>query len=269
MISLIEILKELDLRKHYKDRKNQRVNIVRIKIPNEAYGDYNVKETNDKIISILKKEINDRLANIEEIKDIKASSKFYIGYKILKPILISNGKRYPITIYVEYQENNKKQNKQGNLYYIVVHENNIITFVLSDDLKNIELEHRIERNLETEQEILNANVRIIETSNYTYTIDLDKLYGKTQQANKKPLLNTTEYKVNMSYPKGTNFNHELYGKGIVVNTSNGTAGTGDNNGKLEWVDVDFKDVKPTLKGGKLTTIKRISPVYTKIRFNNS
>jgi len=267
MISLIEILKELGQRKHYTERKIQRTNISRIKIPDEAYGDYDVKETNNKLISILKKEILDRLNNLEKI-NIVSSFKYYVGYRVFKPILISNGKRYPIIMYVEYQERNKAKTKYGDLYYVVVNKDELITLILSSDISNTELEHRIAHNLEIEQEIRNANVKIIESSNYDYVIDLDKLYGKSQQVNKIPSKDSVEYKVNMAYRKGTSFNHKTYGEGIVVNTSNGTAGMGDARGKLDWVDVDFKNSKPVLKGGKLTTIKRISPVYTKKYFDN-
>ena len=55
------------------------------------------------------------------------------------------------------------------------------------------------------------------------------------------------------------------GKGKIVNTSNGAAGKGDANGKLDWVEVDFG--KPFLSGGKLQTVRRIPNIYTKTYFD--
>ena len=57
----------------------------------------------------------------------------------------------------------------------------------------------------------------------------------------------------------------FYHPSTIATTSNGSSGKGDTNGRLDWVDVDFK--KPFLKGGVLTTIRRIAPVYTKIYFD--
>ena len=116
MISLIELLKELGLSDHYKERKGQRGNIYKLSIPQEAYGDYNVEETNTKLIDILKNELFGRLSRIEGI-NIEASITYPVGYKIFKPVLFSNNKKYPITMYATYEEEGVIKEDSGNLYF--------------------------------------------------------------------------------------------------------------------------------------------------------
>jgi hypothetical protein len=87
MVKLIEILKELFASKHYVQRKNERGNIIKIILPKEAYAEYDITETNNKLKLVIEDELLLRLERLED-SDMDASNTFNIGYKILKPISI-------------------------------------------------------------------------------------------------------------------------------------------------------------------------------------
>ena len=265
MISLIEILKELGITDHYTERKGQRGNIQKISAPKEAYGDYNVDETNAKLIDILKTELFSRLSRIEG-SNIEASFKYFIGYKIFKPVLVNNNKEYPITMYASYEEDGVEKENSGNLYFGIIRDNKFVTLILSDDLDDIDLEKKIISHVRRKDTGTKSDVepKVLSTFDYIYKIDIDKLYGKTT-TKEIPTEDSVDYTVRTDYRKGASFSHEKYGDGVIVTTSAGSGGKGDTNGKLDWIDVDFK--KPFVKGGALTTIRRIAPVYTKVYFD--
>jgi hypothetical protein len=265
MISLIELLKELGLSDHYKERKGQRGNIYKLSIPQEAYGDYNVEETNTKLIDILKNELFGRLSRIEGI-NIEASFTYPVGYKIFKPVLFSNNKNYPITMYATYEEEGIVKEDSGNLYFGLIRDNKFVTLMLSNDIDDIDLEKKIINHIRRKNPKLKSDIepKILSTFDYIYDIDIDKIYGKTI-AKEIPTEDSVDYTVRTDYRKGASFTHKKYGEGTVATTSAGSGGKGDTNGRLDWVDVDFRI--PFLKGGVLTTIRRIAPVYTKIYFD--
>ncbi len=265
MISLVELLKELGITGHYAERKDQRGNISKISIPKEAYGEYNVGETNAKLIDILKTELFSRLSRIEGT-NIEASFKYFVGYKIFKPVLISNNKEYPITMYATYEDDGVEKENSGNLYFGLIRDNKFVTLILSDDLDDTDLEKKILSHLSRKESGTKSDVepKVLSTFDYIYKVDIDKLYGKVT-TKEIPTEDLVGYTVRTDYRKGANFTHEKYGEGTIVTTSAGSGGKGDTNGKLDWVDVDFKT--PFVKGGVLTTIRRIAPVYTKVYFD--
>jgi hypothetical protein len=266
MISLIELLKELGITKHYSERKEQRGDIYKISIPKEAYGDYNVEDTNSKLIDVLKNELFSRLSRIEGI-DINASFKYFVGYKIFKPVLVNNNKEYPITMYVSYEEGDREKENSGNLYFGIIHDNILITLILSNDISDSDLERQITAHIARKDSGMESNreSKILSTFDYLYKIDIDELFGNKTSTKEIPTEDSVDYTVRTDYRKDANFSHKKYGEGIIVTTSAGGSGKGDANGKLDWVDVDFN--KPYLKGGVLTSIRRISPVFTKVYFN--
>jgi hypothetical protein len=266
MISLIKLLKELKLTQHYSKRKKQRGDISKVSIPKEAYGNYNPEEANSKIIGNLKSELFDRLSRVEGL-DIEASFKYFVGYKIFKPILVKDNKEYPMTMYAYYEEDNIKKENSGNLYYGIVHNNAFITLILSSDIDDIDLEKQTINHLSRKGLGIRVNrePKILSTFDYTYKLDIDELFGNKVSTKETPTEDSVEYEVKTDYRKGGKFIHQKHGIGTVVNTSTGTSGKGDTNGKLDWVDVDFN--KPYLKGGVFTSIRRISPVFTKVYFD--
>lgn len=260
MIKLVNILKELFATPHYQQRKLERGNILDIMLPKEAYGDYNIDEAKSKIISLIKDELDSRLQRLEN-SDVDASKTYIIGYKILKPILVSNDKKYSIILEIEEE----KGKNSGTYYYGVINNGSFVTLILEKTDNDIDLEGKMLRHLDRENKnIKNKKTKILTYNNFVFNINLDELFGKKVEK-EIPTEDTVDYIVRTDYRKGADFVHKIYGKGTIVTTSTGVGGKGDTNGKLDWVDVDFG--KPYVSKGQLQTVRRINPVFTKIYFD--
>lgn len=260
MIKLTDLLKELTSSSHYQQRKSERGNILDIILPKEAYGDYNIDEAKSKIIQSITSELNSRLQRLENV-DVDASKTYIIGYKILKPILVSNNKDYSINIKIQ----EKKRENTGTYYYGIINDGAFVTLILEKIDNDTDLENKMLRHLERENKnIRNKKTKILTYSNFDYKINLDELFGKKIEK-EIPTEDSVDYTVRTDYRKGAEFNHKTYGKGTIVTTSTGVGGKGDTNGRLDWVDVDFG--KPYVKGGQLQTVRRINPVFTKVYFD--
>jgi len=263
MVKLIEILKELFASKHYEDRKAERSNIIKIILPKDAYVGYDMVETNNKLKLIIEDELKLRLERLEN-SDINASNAFTVGYKILKPILISNGTEYPIKMVVSSTKQNIDVENTGYLYFGIIRDNTFVTLILSDATSDSALLSRTEEHMARKG--LSKESKIFTYANFEYKINIHNLYiEKSETPKETPKEESVDYTVRTDYRKGAPFSHKQHGEGTIVNTSTGTGGKGDTNGKLDWVDVDFK--KMFVSKGVPTTIRRISPVYTKVYFD--
>ena len=280
MIKLTDLLKELFATDHYKERKVERGNILDITLSKEAYGEYDINEAKSKIISNIKNELDSRLQRLEN-SDIDASKSSIIGYKIIKPILVNKNNEYPITItaeYIIYNKNTKKpelnnegqpikKKSIGTLYYGIINDNKFITLLIEDAKNDKDLELKMLDHLKREQKnLIGKPIKILTHPNFEHEIDIDDLFGNKEKVEKEiPTENTVDYVVRTDYRKGADFVHKIYGKGTIVTTSTGAGGKGDTNGKLDWVDIDFG--KPYVSKGQLQTIRRVSPVFTKVYFD--
>jgi hypothetical protein len=263
MVKLIEILKELFASKHYVQRKNERGNIIKIILPKEAYAEYDIAETNNKLKLVIEDELSLRLERLEG-SDMDASNTFNIGYKILKPILVSNGVEYPIKMVALSTKRDTVVETTGQFYFGVIRDNTFITIILSNVKNDSDLVSQIEQHIVRKD--INRESKILTPSNFEYRINIHNLYGETSETPKEtPKEESVDYTVRTDYRKGAAFTHKQHGEGTIVNTSAGVGGKGDTNGKLDWVDVDFK--KMYVFKGVPTTIRRISPVYTKVYFD--
>jgi len=260
MIKLTDLLKELFATGHYKDRKAERGNILDIIVSKEAYGDYNIDEAKSKIISSIKNELDSRLQRLENA-DVESSKTHIIGYKILKPVLFSNNKEYPIVMEIEED----KGKNSGTYYYGIINNGSFITLILEKTDNDVDLESKMLRHLDRENKnIKNKKTKILTYNNFVFNINIDELFDKKTEK-EIPTEDTVDYIVRTDYRKGADFVHKTYGKGTIMITSTGVGGKGDTNGKLDWVDVDFG--KPYVKGGQLQTVRRINPVFTKVYFD--
>jgi hypothetical protein len=249
---LIDILKELYPTGHYKDRKKERVdNITDIYVPKEALGNFTLNQIKEPLIKYIQEIINKKLVGLESL-DMPLSKTYRIGYKFFIPVIESNGKKYPVTI--------TTLKGIGTYYYIIVKNDSLITIIISDaeDFEK-EVKDHSKRNYEGEP------IKILDIPGAVYPIDLNKVMGIEDPRREKLSIENEPYTIRTDYRKGADFEHEKYGKGKIVNTSNGTSGKGDANGKLDWVEVDFG--KPFLSGGKLQTVRRIPNIYTKTYFD--
>jgi hypothetical protein len=261
MVKLIDLLQELRPTQHYLERKIERGAILNLILPREAYGDYNPEEAKSKIIQSISTELNSRLQRLEN-SDVEASKTYIIGYKILKPILVFNNNKYPITIEIEEKDKGKVI---GSYWYGIIHDSAFITLILENAKTDADLETKMINHLDRDDKNLkNKPLKILTYNNYEYLINLDELFGKYSEK-EIPTEDSVEYTVRTDYRKGAPFTHKKHGDGTIVNTSTGTSGKGDMGGRLDWVDVDFK--KMYVSKGVPTTIRRISPVYTKVYFD--
>jgi hypothetical protein len=272
-MKLITLLKELMASTHYYDRKAERGKILNIEVPPGAAKGYSIAELKPKLTQAIIQALNSRLQRLEA-SDINSSNTFVIGYKILKPILVNGGNEYPIEMFAEYtvydKETKKPKGKKmtsGTYYYGVINNNVFVTILLENAEDDIDLEKKMIDHLKREHKDLdNKPTQILTSDSFEYRIDIDELFGNKAPVTKEiPTEDSVDYTVRTDYRKGAGFTHKQYGEGTIATTSAGSGGKGDTNGRLDWVDVDFK--KPFLKGGVLTTIRRIAPVYTKVYFD--
>jgi hypothetical protein len=252
-------LEELKLTKHYIDRKFERRNILDIpNLTQQMIGDKDVQETKKNIINQIEGELLKRLASLENIKTLPASFKEIIVYKILKPILSSQGKKYDLFFTTESTNNDAVKSYTNEYYYALIGDDSLITLVggTGDDS---EIEDKSIEHLKRTNKPIKP-IKILTLTNFEYIVSLDE---STQE---KTLINpdTLPYKLKTSYRPGTNFTHDDYGTGVVVAAASaGTrSGEPDSRGIVDWVEVDFG--KPYVAGGQLKKTRTIKNVYTSI-----
>jgi hypothetical protein len=267
---LTNYLTELFNTDHFELRTNERGNVLDIlnleKIPLKDYKSTDVKEK-------LKQNISAELKNrAEKIlgKDIPSSVPYDVGVKLLKPVLVVDGEKYPLMLFarstkeIKDKEGNVKEvievDNKGTLYFATVADNKATTLLLLDKEDDNELYFQIKKHIERKGK--DKEAKILTPSNYVYEIDLDELMGKEKEKQGPKLIDpaTLPYNVRTDYRVDANFDHEKYGTGKIVATSAGSGGKGDSRGKLDWIDVKYP--KPYLKGGKLTDIRRFEDIYT-------
>jgi hypothetical protein len=251
-------LNELELTPHYIKRKKERKYIL--DIPNlnqQMIGDRDFKETKSQIIDNIEKELISRLSNLENIRTVPLSFKETVIYKILKPILLSNGEKYDLLFTTEStDERGNKKLYTDKFYYAIISNDDIKTLmggVGNDD----DIEKKSIDFLKTNNYPL-KDTKILTFGDFEYLISLD---GKSDG---KKLIDPASlpYKLRTDYRKGADFEHKDYGKGTIVTTSSGNSGKGDNRGKLEWVEVDFG--KPYVSGGAYKTTRVVKNIYTSL-----
>ena len=251
-MKLIDILKELNLSDHYKDRKKERVDgILDLYVSKEALGNFTLSQVKESLIKHIQEVINKKLSTLET-QDIPLSKNYRIGYKFFVPVIEANGKKYPITL--------TTLEGTGTYYYVVIKDNTLVTLIISDaeDFEKEIKDH-------SKREYGDEPIKILNIPGIVYSIDLNKVMGVEAPKKEKPSEETLDYTVRTDYRKGADFEHKKYGKGKIINTSTGVGGKGDANGKLDWIDVDFG--KPFVSGGKLQTVRRIPNIYTKVYFD--
>jgi hypothetical protein len=248
-------LDELNLTKHYNDRKKERS--VILDVPNltqQMIGDNDIQTVKDQIISQTQNEISKRLTQLENIKNLPLSFREIIVYKIIKPVLSFQGKKYDLLLTTESEVNNVKKLYNDKYYYAVVEEDDIITLMggVGDDS---EIEEKTLNHLKQKNKPIKP-VKILTLSDYEYIIQLDKsvLQNITFTPNELP------YKVKTIYRPGTNFTHNKFGTGIITAAS--SYGNPDSRGIVDWIEVKYDN--PYVTGGQLKDTRRFEKLYTLI-----
>lgn len=259
MIKLINILLELAQSQHYVDRKGERGTIVDIKLPDEAYGEYDKKEAKQKIIPALQQELNKRFSMLEEA-DYQVSMQKNVAVKFFNPVITRDLKEYKVLMITGEGTKDK-----GYCYLAFVIDNNLATIypTVADtpqEIKDVVNDHE-KRELKNGRE---AAVFLPKTADVK--IDLDSLFGKEKQKAAKKDINELPYVPKTDYRVDQPFQHKQYGEGIIINTKAfdkpaGKRANPDSRGMIEWIEVRYK--KPDGTG---TMTVRHKDVYSSIYF---
>ena len=255
-------LNELITTDHYNDRKKERGNILDIvNLSQEMLGDKaQVSELKPKLIKEIEAELANRLDTLENISQIPASYSKVVAYKIMKPAISIDRKKYILDLKVNYVTKDVTKTNIGNLYMAVIINDKIVTLLLSEPESNTDIEKQIYDHLVREKLPIKPAV-ILSFDNLEYTISLDEPIEKPSETID---IKTLPYKVKAAYRPGSNFTHDTYGNGTITSAaSSGTrSGEPDSRGMVDWIEVDFG--KPYVSGGQLKNTRRFEKVYTSI-----
>jgi len=260
--TLLPSLNEAQISTHYSERKAARTEILDIIIPSKAYEGYNLNDVKDKLIPLLKSKLLSQL-DILENKDISASITFNIGYQVFFPRLENQGKLYPIQMVTKATAGGspiEKENK-GIIYGIIVKDNTLVTLIILNDISSSFFKEKMIEHDKRTDKINNKETKIYKDPNCDFTINIDELFGKKVE---KPKEKKTEeadlpYKIKTDYRTNSVFTHKEYGKGLIINTSEGSSGA-NTRGIINWIDVRFKPQ------GKPAFTKRFDKVISNIYY---
>jgi hypothetical protein len=257
---------------HFKQRTNERGKVLDILNLNEIpLKDYNVVEVKEKLKSNISNEIQDRATKILEKESIPSSFTYEVGIKILKPVLVVNGKEYSLKLFAKSTKVTKdgdviEKDNIGTLYFATVYDNKVSTLLLLNKEDDNELYLQIKKHAEGIPGKENKEAKILTPPNYIYRIDLDELMGKEKSGPKLTDPTSLDYTPKAAYKPKSKFTSKSRGEGTIVaaSVSGQRAGEPDGNGIVDWIDVEFKFDKPKLKSGKLidSDIVRFNTVLT-------
>ena len=266
---LVELI---DPKDHFKQRTNERGKVLDILNLNEIpLKDYNVVEVKEKLKSNISNEIQDRATKILEKESIPSSFTYEVGIKILKPVLVVNGKEYSLKLFAKSTKVTKdgdviEKDNIGTLYFATIYNNKAATLLLLNKEDDNELYSQIKKHAEGKPGREDKEAKILTPPNYIYRIDLDELMGKEKSGPKLTDPTSLDYIPKAAYKPKSKFTSKSRGEGTIVaaSVSGQRAGEPDGNGIVDWIDVEFKFGKPKLKSGKLidSDIVRFNTVLT-------
>ena len=252
-------LAEAILTKHYNDRKAERGTITSVEVQKAAYGEYDVEETNQKLVPFLQTKLNQKLAEVEE-KSFGVSKNNNLGVCVFMPILINGDKKYKITM-------NTESGDKGNYYLAIVMDDALITIYPTSAAGTAEVESAIDDHTKRENPNNTKSSKAIFPQSAIVEINIDELYGKEieKAGEEKTSEETLDYKVRTDYRVGATFDHKQFGPGkVVAAAGSGKAGV---NGMVDWIDVKY--AKPFMKGGKLQDTRRFTNILTAAYFGKT
>lgn len=259
---------------HWKQRKQERVDKASLSMPSNFWDKDDDKT---QVLQILQKAIFAKVEDnikffISSVAD-KDPAKHYIT--VLANIKVKrNGKIFdPIIRAKSSGKYGGLKDNEGNVYVTVSQNNTAFTLLLlpnnKSDANTLTNAHINNHKRERGEDLSIHDVVYRKLPKFVIVIDFDyeMHLANASRSTKKLSIKDLPYTVRTDYRTGADFVHKQYGKGKIVATSSGSKGKGDARGHLDWIDVDFG--KPFVKGGKLTTIRRIDNIYTNIHFKES
>lgn len=256
-------IKESMPSKHYLERKDERTELIGIAVDDIIYEKYGAQQVNSLLKGEIESQIKKVLKAIEtrvSTREVDIKSPVYKSFKILKPEVLFQGKKYPVNMEVLATKENVpgKVKERGDAFALISAGDTLITFMLISDEKDLLQQSREHLKRKKGVDLDTIKLTTVNAINYQYVIDIDRLINgapKQEKISKESL----PYTVRTDYRKGAYFTHEKYGKGIIVNTSSGVKGQPNTQGKLDWVEVAFD--KPILKSGVLHKTLKFPNIY--------
>lgn len=260
-------LSEYNATKHYKERREERGQILRVFTAKDALEGYDADAAKEALRVAMQEKLDKVLDAVESpVQGETGPSNVFKIIKVFRPVVVRDGKEYPTNVEVNTSKNTASGKVVtgtiiGNLFVCALRgSSTLTTIMLIKEGENLEAKLR-----DHAKRIAGSNFKVVvpDTDTPKYTFDVKEVMEgkevelKAADVEEKDL----PYKVRTDYRQGANFTHKDFGTGIIVTTSSGVKGQPNQQGKLNWVDVDFG--KPFLKGGKLEKYRRFPNIYAK------
>ena len=252
-------LAEAILTKHYNDRKAERGTITNVEVQKAAYGEYDVEETNQKLIPLLQAKLDEKLTEIEA-KDFPISTNYNVGLCAFMPILINGDSKHKIKMTVTNGD-------EGTFYLDILTDNKLVTIYPMSATSTKEVEEVVHNHTKRKYPENNKDVKVLFPQSSIVEINIDELYGKEvkKAGEQKVSQDVLDYKVRTDYRVGATFDHKQFGPGKIVAADKG--GKAGPDGRIDWVDVKY--AKPFMKGGKLQDVRRFNNILTAAYFGKT
>ena len=252
-------LNELETPDHFSLRTQQRGTATDIvNLTQKMVGDRDVNEVKQQLIEKIETEFKKRLSSLENLKTLPISFTNTVVYKIIKPILVSQGTKYNLILQTQSTvgDTDVITNKyKGTFYYAIIDDDVLFTIKLGDQETDDDLIEKTQAHNRQKNRPVKP-VKILTFNDFEYLIPLDEsvLKNITFTPNELP------YKVKTIYRPGTNFTHNKFGTGTITAAS--SYGNPDSRGIVDWIEVKYD--RPYLSGGQLKDTRRFEKLYTLI-----
>lgn len=252
-------LSELEARDHFSLRNQQRGTATDIvNLTQKMVGDKDVNEVKQQLIDKIEAEFKKRISFLENLKTLPISFTNTVVYKIIKPILVSQGTKHNLVLQTQSTVGDTDVTTtkyRGTFYYVIIDNDELFTIKLGDQETDDDLIEKTQSHNRQKNRPVKP-VKILTSNDFEYLIYLDKpvLKNITIAPDELP------YKIRTTYRPGTNFIHDKFGTGTITAAS--SYGNPDSRGMVDWIEVKYD--RPYLSGGQLKDTRRFEKLYTLI-----
>lgn len=254
-------LLEAELSKHYQERKEERGTIIKAQVESkDILGSYDQMDVEERLVPYLQNKLQQKFNELES-SPLGQSNNYDLGVIFFLPVL-RNGQK------ISYIRMTTSSDNVGYFFLAVAIQSKLVTVYPSFKLKDEDIIDSIDKHQKREKIDSIKDKKAYRLPNYLVQINVEELFGKAKAPEfelvddpKKISKDQLGYKVKADYRKNSTFEHDIYKKGKIVDTSAGSSGQGDSRGVVDWVDVAFD--KPIVKGGKVQRVVRFNNVLTK------
>lgn len=251
-------LREYHLTDHYRERKDQRGSILAVFSAKEAFEGYDADQVKKRLKDAFQAKLDQALKEVESLgSGEKVPSNVFKIIKVFSPVVVRDGKKFITNVKVSTTKGKETKDLYGNLFVCALRGNSLTTLMLVKDSEDLEAKLKAHA-----ERIAGSNFKVVVANTPTPVTEFDVkelMDGKNiELKDAKVKKEDLPYKIRTDYRQGAKLVHDEYGTGTIQNTSAGIKGQPNQQGKLDWVDVDFG---PYVKSGKEYKYRRIPNVY--------